>query len=80
VADLEYRFSPSVGVGYQWFEGPTFNLSTEVGLAYVYEKFKDRDAKDFLGPRRAYAIDWTPVAPGREKTDTRFILGVGWEF
>jgi putative salt-induced outer membrane protein YdiY len=132
VADLEYRFSPGIGVGYQWFESPTFNFSTEVGLTYVYEKFERQDANDFLGPRFAYAIDWTPVAPlklyhtleyipsfedftgdylinivagakvkiakgffgdfrfewaydstpapGREKADTRFILGVGWEF
>ena len=132
VADLDVRFSSSVGPGYQWFEGPTFNLSTEVGLAYVYEKFKHRDATDFLGPRFAYAVDWTPVpvltlfhtfeyipsfedftgdylinltagakvrivksfftnarfewaydstpARGREKSDTRFLLGVGWDF
>jgi len=32
LADLEFRFAPSVGVGYQWFEGPTFNLSTEAGI------------------------------------------------
>lgn len=132
VADLEIRFSPSVGVGYQWFEGPTFNLSTELGLAYVYEKFKHQDSTDFLGPRFAYAVDWTPVpvlklyhtfeyipafddftgdylinltagakvritklffadarfewaydstpAPGREKSDTRFLIGVGLDF
>jgi hypothetical protein len=29
VAGLNYRFSPSAGPGYQWFEGPTFNLFTE---------------------------------------------------
>jgi putative salt-induced outer membrane protein YdiY len=132
VADLQYRLSPSLGVGYQWFESPTFNLATEVGLAYVYEKFEDEDATDFLGPRLAYAVDWTPVAAlklyhsleylasfedfvgdylvnvvagaklkiakgffgdfryeyaydstparGREKADSRFILGIGWEF
>jgi putative salt-induced outer membrane protein YdiY len=131
VADLEYRLSPSVGVGYQWFESPTFNLSTEAGIAYVYEKFEDEDANDFVGPRLAYAVDWTPVAPlklyhtleylpafddfsdylmnlvagaklkitkgffadvrlewaydstpavGREKSDTRFLVGVGWQF
>lgn len=132
VAELEYRFTPSVGVGYQWFEGPTFNLSTEVGLAYVYEKFEHQNANDFLGPRLAYHVDWTPVSPlklyhnleylpsfqdfsgdfllnldaglrvtvwksfftdfrfeyrydstpasGRKKDDTRFVLGVGWEF
>jgi hypothetical protein len=103
-----------------------------VGLAYVYEKFKHQDARDFLGPRFAYAVDWTPIpvltlfhtfeyipafddftgdylinltagakvrivksfftnarfewaydstpARGREKSDTRFLLGVGWDF
>ena len=132
VADLQYRFSPGVGAGYQWFERPTFNLATEAGLAYVYEKFEGQDANDFLGPRLAYAVDWTPVTPlklyhtleylpsfedftgdyllnivagakvkiaksffgdfrfeyaydstparGREKADTRVLLGVGWEF
>jgi putative salt-induced outer membrane protein YdiY len=131
VADLEYRLSPALGVGYQWFESPTFNLSTEAGLAYVYEKFEDEDANDFVGPRLAYAVDWTPVtalmlyhtfdylpafddfsdylmnvvagaklkitkaffgdvrfewaydstpARDREKTDTRFLVGIGWQF
>jgi putative salt-induced outer membrane protein YdiY len=131
VADLEYRLSPGVGVGYQWFESPTFNLATEVGIAYVYEKFEDEDATDYIGPRLAYAVDWTPVealklyhafeylpafddfsdylmnlvagakvkitkaffgdlrfewaydstpATGREKSDTRFLVGVGWQF
>lgn len=132
VADLTYRFTPSLGVGYQWFETPTFNLSTEAGLVYVYEKYEDENAKDYLGPRLAYAVDWTPVSPlklyhtleylpsfddflgdyllnvaagaklkitkaffgdfryefaydstparGREKSDSRFLLGIGWEF
>ena len=132
VADLSYRFTPSLGVGYQWFESPTFNLSTEAGLVYVYEKYEDESAKDYLGPRLAYAVDWTPVTPlklyhtleylpsfddfiddyllnvvagaklkitkaffadfryeyardstparGREKSDSRFLLGIGWEF
>ena len=131
VADLEYRLSPGLGVGYQWFESPTFNLSTEAGLAYVYEKYEDEDANDYVGPRLAYAVDWTPVtaltlyhtfeylpafddfsnylmnlvagtklkitkaffgdlrfewaydstpAQDREKTDTRFLVGIGWQF
>lgn len=131
VADLEYRLSPGVGGGYQWFEEPTFHLSTEAGITYVYEKFEDEDANDFVGPRLAYAVDWTPVdplklyhtfeynpafddfgdylmtlvagakvkitkaffgdvrfewaydstpAPGREKSDTRFLVGIGWQF
>ena len=133
VADLEYRFSPGVGVGYQWFEGPTFNLATEAGIGWVYEKFEHDGSRDFVAGRLAYAIDWSPVpgvlklyhtleylpsledftndyllnlvaglratvwkgffadfrvefshdntpAPGRKKDDTRFIVGVGWEF
>lgn len=61
VAELEIRFSPSIGVGYQWFEGPTFNFATEAGLAYVYEKYERQESTDFLGPRLAYAVDWSPV-------------------
>jgi putative salt-induced outer membrane protein YdiY len=131
VADLEYRLSPGIGVGYQWFESPTFNLATEIGLTYVYEKYENQDANDFLGPRLAYAVDWTPVeplklyhtfeylpafddfndylinlvagakikitkaffadlrlewthdstpAPGRKESDTRFLVGIGWQF
>lgn len=131
VADLEYRLSPALGIGYQWFESPTFNLSTEAGLSYVYEKFEDEDATDFVAPRLAYAVDWTPLAAlglyhtfeylpafedfgdylltvvagaklkitqaffgnvrfewaydstparGREKADTRFLVGMGWQF
>jgi hypothetical protein len=131
VADLQYRLSPGIGTGYQWFESPTFNLSTEAGITYVYEKFDRQDATDFLGPRLAYAMDGTPVEPlklyhtfeylpafedfgdylmnlvagaklkiirgfygdvrlewaydstparGREKSDTRFLVAVGWQF
>ena len=133
VADLEFRFSPGAGVGYQWFEGPTFNLLTEAGINWVYEKFEHDGHNDFVAARLAYAVDWSPVpgvlklyhtleylpsledftndyllnivaglratvikgffadlriefshdntpAPGRKKDDTRFIVGVGWEF
>ena len=133
VADLEFRFAPGAGVGYQWFEGPTFNLLTEAGIGWVYEKYENSDSRDFVAARLAYAVDWSPVpgvlklyhaleylpsledftndyllnvvaglratvykgffadfrvefshdntpAPGRKKDDTRFIVGVGWEF
>jgi len=134
VAELELRLAPGAGVGYQWFEGPRFNLSTEVGLAWVYENFKRTGTKEFFGPRLAYSIDGKPIeslplllyhkleylpsfedfsgdfllnidtgarltvwkglfaelrheyrydstpAPGRSRTDQRFILGAGWGF
>jgi hypothetical protein len=61
VAELELRLAPGAGVGYQWYERPTFNLSTEAGLVWVYENFKRTGTREFLGPRLAYAVDWTPL-------------------
>lgn len=61
VAELELRLAPGAGVGYQWFERPTFNLSTEAGLVWVYENYKRTGAREFFGPRFAYSVDWTPV-------------------
>jgi putative salt-induced outer membrane protein YdiY len=132
VAKLDYRFTPSAGVGYRWFEGPSFNFSTEAGLAYTYEEYSTTGSNSFWGPRFAYSVDWRPVeplrlyntfeylpsfraftedylvninaglratvwkglftdvrieyrydnepAPGRKKADTRYILGLGWEW
>jgi putative salt-induced outer membrane protein YdiY len=63
VAGLNYRFSPSAGVGYQWVDQPAFKFSTEAGLAYVYEDYESTGGRDFWGPRLAYAVEWTPVQP-----------------
>jgi hypothetical protein len=60
IADLDLRFSPSVGVGYQWYETPTFNLSSEAGLAWVYEDFRNAGSDDHFAARLAYHVDWTP--------------------
>jgi len=43
IANLKSRVTPSVGVGYQWVEGPVWNFNTEGGLAYVYEKYDNND-------------------------------------
>jgi putative salt-induced outer membrane protein YdiY len=131
IADLNYRLSPGVGVGYQWVERPDFNVFTEAGIAYVYEdfisdghqascawrfayhiekKFNDvwsafHNMEIFpeidspekynmttdLGIRAAltaaffteFRVEWkrdTDPAPGAEKNDLRYILGVGWKF
>jgi putative salt-induced outer membrane protein YdiY len=63
VAALELRLAPGAGVGYQWFEGPAFNLSHETGLVWVYENYKTTGSSEFFGPRLAYSVDWTPVQP-----------------
>lgn len=60
IADLKIRVTPSVGVGYQWFEGPTFNLATEAGVAYVYEDYTTTGSNDYFAGRLAYHVDWTP--------------------
>ena len=131
VAGLTFRTTSGPGVGYEWFESPEFNLSTEAGPAWVHEQFEDSGSRDFLALRLAYSVDWTPVKPlklyhnleylpnaadfsdyllsinagaratiwkglfadfrieyrydstpdaGRKSTDTRYILGAGWEF
>jgi hypothetical protein len=63
VAELELRLAPGTGVGYQWFEGPTLNLSNEAGLVWVYENYKRAGWSEFFGPRLAYSVDWTPFQP-----------------
>lgn len=63
VAGLTFRTMTGPGVGYQWFESPQFNLSTEAGPSWVHEQFEDSGSRDFLALRLAYAVDWTPVKP-----------------
>src|SRR5262249_27300976 len=63
IADLNLRVTPSVGVGYQWFETPTFNLSTEAGIAWVYEDYKHRGSQDHIPGPLAYHVDYPPIPP-----------------
>lgn len=60
IADLDLRLTLSAGPGYQWFETPTLNFFTEVGLAWVYEDFKNKGHDDHVAARFAYHVDWTP--------------------
>jgi putative salt-induced outer membrane protein YdiY len=58
IANLELRFTPGVGVGYQWVESSDFNFSTEGGITYVYEKYEDDAASDnHFAARFAYHVD-----------------------
>ena len=63
IAELDLRLTIGGGVGYQWFETPTFNFNTEAGLAWVYEDFKNNGTDDHLAARLAYHVDWTPIKP-----------------
>ena len=60
IADLNLRFTPSLGVGYQWFERPDFNLFTEAGVAWVYEDFSNDGTEDHFAARLAYHVDYKP--------------------
>jgi putative salt-induced outer membrane protein YdiY len=57
LADLQFRLTPGVGVGYQWIETPTFNLNTEAGVSYVYEEFSNDGNNDRVALRLAYHVD-----------------------
>lgn len=64
IAQLEYRISPSIGLGYQWHESPEWNFRTEGGVAYVYEKYEDQsddpdfdDDDSYVALRLAYHYD-----------------------
>jgi len=63
IAELDLRLTIGGGVGYQWFETPTFNFNTEAGLAWVYEDFRNNGKDDHLAARLAYHVDWTPIKP-----------------
>jgi putative salt-induced outer membrane protein YdiY len=56
IALLDERVIPGIGVGYQWFETPDFKFDTEVGLAYVHEKFENGDTNDAMSGRLAYHL------------------------
>jgi putative salt-induced outer membrane protein YdiY len=66
IANLDFRLTPGVGVGYQVVDRPDFKASTEAGLTYVYEKFdapdtasstEFRDHNEYLSGRLAYKIE-----------------------
>jgi putative salt-induced outer membrane protein YdiY len=39
IAGLAVRLAPSVGVGFQWIDKPTFSFSTEAGFGYLYRQY-----------------------------------------
>ncbi|MDA3926554.1 MAG: DUF481 domain-containing protein [Kiritimatiellae bacterium] len=132
VANLDMRFAPGAGFGYQWIEKTDVNFFTEGGPSWVYERFTDPDeSQSYMAIRLAYHLDkvlyknvkafhnveylpsaesvdtflvnadagiqiklvssWimeakaemqhnSQPADDREKSDYRYILGLGWTF
>ncbi len=58
VLNLNLRLTPGAGLGYQWFEQPDFNFSTEAGVSWVYEDYSTLPSpKDHVAVRLAYHVD-----------------------
>lgn len=60
IANLDLRFSPGVGVGYQWLESSVANFNTEAGPAWVYERYTNPNVtREYVALRLAYHYDRT---------------------
>jgi putative salt-induced outer membrane protein YdiY len=57
IAHLDYRLTPGLGVGYQPFEGPKFNLRGEAGVSYLYENYQPGGVDQKVVLRLAYHVD-----------------------
>jgi putative salt-induced outer membrane protein YdiY len=57
--NLNLRTVAGAGVGYQWIEEPTLNLSFEAGAAYFNEDFRRGPDEDQMALRFAKKFGWT---------------------
>lgn len=54
IADLNIRFSPTVGLGYLWVDTAKITFRTEAGLGWTYEDFDATGSTDYFTARLAY--------------------------
>ncbi len=58
IANLDMRFSPGAGLGYQWIEEDGLNFNTEAGLNYMHEEYSDpSETRNHMAIRLAYHLD-----------------------
>jgi putative salt-induced outer membrane protein YdiY len=58
IQHLNLRLTPGVGVGYQWFEQPDFNLNFSGGISWVYEDYNNLSSpNENISARLAYHVD-----------------------
>lgn len=57
IANLDYRLSPNMGLGYQWIESPATNFSTEAGVGFIREQYSTDGATEYGSLRFAYHLD-----------------------
>jgi len=58
IADLNLRFVPGAGVGYKWIDTPQLQLSSEAGVAWLYEDYDNGDTTRDVAVRGAYNLLW----------------------
>lgn len=58
IQDLDKRFTPGLGYGYQWIESADMNFKTELGGFWIYERYTDPDeTRTYQAARLAYSFD-----------------------
>ncbi|MGB5427837.1 MAG: DUF481 domain-containing protein [Gammaproteobacteria bacterium] len=57
-ADLDLRSKIGPHIGYQFFERPTLNLSTDAGVMYVNENFIESEDGDYMAFSWLVDFDW----------------------
>ncbi len=58
IANLDLRFTPGAGVGYQWIDKPDMKFATEAGITWFYETYSnDTPNDDHFAARLAYHFE-----------------------
>lgn len=58
IANLDKRIAPGMGLGYQLIERADFNVSTEAGATWMYERYTDpNETRTYMAGRLAYHVD-----------------------
>ena len=57
IANLDYRLSPGVGMGYEWSERWNLHFTTELGATDVYESYSNDGHQQHVALRAAYHVD-----------------------
>lgn len=57
IANLSLRFTPGVGLGYQWFDNPNdLSFNTEGGVSWLYRNYSNDGTQESVAVRLAYHV------------------------
>ena len=74
LANLDYRFTLSPGIGYKVIDEEKFDLSFEGGPAYVMEKLEDDDLEHSFRGRLAQELNWQITSYAKLFQTTEFLI------